>query len=72
MNNDKGKMIVKALELGFEIVVSLLLFTFLGLYLDNKFNISPIGILCGVLLGVVSAFAILFKFGVSKKWVLKK
>ena len=67
MDNEKSKMIVKSLELGFEIVISLLLFTLLGLYIDKKFDISPWGILGGVFFGISSSFAILFKFGVSKK-----
>jgi len=67
MDNEKSKMIVKSLELGFEIVISLLLFTLLGLDIDKKFDISPWGILGGVFFGIGSSFAILFKFGVSKK-----
>ena len=66
MDKEKGKMIAKSLELGFEIVVSLLLFILLGLYLDNKFNISPMGILGGIFFGIGSSFTILLRFGVKK------
>ena len=67
MSNEKEKMIAKSLELGFEIVLSLLLFILLGLYLDKKFDISPIGILGGIFFGIGSSFTILLRFGVNKK-----
>jgi len=72
MNKEKNQLIAKSFELGIEIVISLLLFIFLGVFIDKKFNISPIGILGGVFLGIGASFSILLKFGVNKKWVIKK
>ncbi len=67
MKNNKNTIIVNSLELGLEIVVSLLLFILVGIYCDNKFDISPIGVIVGVFLGIASTFAILYRFGVKNK-----
>lgn len=67
MDKERNRLIAKAMMLGSEIVISLLLFVFLGLYVDKKFDISPIGILGGVFFGIGTTFSILLKFGVNKK-----
>lgn len=72
MDKERNRLIAKAMMLGSEIVISLLLFVFLGLYVDKKFDISPIGILGGVFFGIGTTFSILLKFGVNKKWALKR
>ena len=72
MDREKNQLIARAMMLGSEIVISLLLFIFLGLYIDKKFDISPIGILGGVFLGIGTSFSILIRFGVNKKWDSKK
>lgn len=64
MNNQKS--IVFAIELAFEIVLSLCIPLFLGIYLNNKLDINPLGILGGAFLGIACAFTILFRFGVKK------
>ena len=72
MDKEKNSLVAKSFVLGGEIVTSIFLSIFLGLYLDKKFDISPIGILGGVFLGIGASFAILLRFGVSKKWVLRE
>ena len=67
MDKEKNSLVAKSFVLGGEIVTSIFLSIFLGLYLDKKFDISPIGILGGVFLGIGASFAILLRFGVSKK-----
>ena len=54
-----------AIELAFEIVISICLPLFLGIFLNNKLGINPWGIIGGALLGVACAFTILFRFGVK-------
>lgn len=41
------------LSLGAEIALSLSLPTILGSYIDAYFGIKPVGILCGVILGLI-------------------
>ena len=65
MSNNQ-KSIAFAIELAFEIVISICLPLFLGIYLNNKLSINPWGILGGALLGIACAFTILFRFGVKK------
>ena len=67
MDKERNRLIAKSMMLGSEIVISLFLFVFLGLYIYKKFNISPIGILGGVFFGIGTCFTILLKFGVNKK-----
>jgi F0F1-type ATP synthase assembly protein I len=67
MDKEKNSLVAKAFALGGEIVTSIVLSIFFGLYLDKKFDISPIGILGGVFLGIGASFAILLRFGVNKK-----
>jgi len=35
------------------LIASILIFMFLGKYIDNYFNIAPLGVLCGLLIGLV-------------------
>ena len=67
MDKEKNSQVARAFALGGEIVTSIFLSIFLGLFLDEKFDISPVGILGGVFLGIGASFAILLRFGVSKK-----
>ena len=67
MDKEKNSQVARAFALGGEIVTSIFLSIFLGLFLDKKFDISPVGILGGVFLGIGASFTILLRFGVSKK-----
>lgn len=67
MDKEKNSQVARAFALGGEIVTSIFLSIFLGLFLDEKFDISPVGILGGVFLGIGASFTILLRFGVSKK-----
>jgi F0F1-type ATP synthase assembly protein I len=49
------------LSLGFQLASVVILFFFLGHWIDNKFNISPIGKLAGLLLGIVGGFIQFFR-----------
>ena len=43
------------------LIASILIFMFLGKYIDNYFNIAPLGVLCGLLIGLVVGFYHLIK-----------
>jgi F0F1-type ATP synthase assembly protein I len=49
------------LSLGFQLASVVIVFFFLGHWIDNKFNISPIGKLTGLLLGIVGGFIQFFR-----------
>jgi F0F1-type ATP synthase assembly protein I len=49
------------LSLGFQLASVVIVFFFLGHWIDNKFNISPIGKLTGLLLGTVGGFIQFFR-----------
>jgi F0F1-type ATP synthase assembly protein I len=53
------------LTLGFQLAAAVLLFFFIGYWIDNKFGISPIGTLTGVVLGCIGGFFQFFKFAFS-------
>ncbi len=54
--------LIKALELGFVIAFSVGGFTFLGYFLDQYLNTSPIFTMIGVIFGVVNAFYYLYRW----------
>ena len=50
-----------AASASYSLIASILIFTFLGKYIDSKFEISPLGVLIGVLIGVIVGFYQLIK-----------
>lgn len=72
MNGSDRRSIAYALELGLEIVISLVAPVLLGVYIDKKMNISPFGTICFTILAIGCAFGILYRFGVKTRWDLKK
>ena len=52
----------------YSLIASLLLFIFIGVYVDNYFGIAPLGTLIGLLIGLVIGFYQLIKiFYFTKK-----
>jgi F0F1-type ATP synthase assembly protein I len=49
------------LTMGFQLAAAVVLFFFLGHWIDNKFNIAPIGKLVGVVVGSTGGFIKFFK-----------
>ncbi|HVN49592.1 MAG TPA: AtpZ/AtpI family protein [Bacteroidota bacterium] len=49
------------LSLGFQLASVVVVFFFLGHWIDNKFSISPIGKLTGLVLGMVGGFLQFFR-----------
>jgi F0F1-type ATP synthase assembly protein I len=49
------------LTLGIQLAAVVLLFFFIGYWIDNKFGISPVGKLTGIVLGCVGGFFRFFK-----------
>jgi len=49
------------LTMGFQFAAAVVLFFFLGHWIDNKFNIAPIGKLVGVVVGSTGGFIKFFK-----------
>jgi F0F1-type ATP synthase assembly protein I len=47
------------LTLGFQLALSVIMFFFIGYWVDNRFNVSPVGKLLGIVLGCTGGF---FKF----------
>ena len=52
---------VPFLTMGFQLAAAVVLFLLLGHLIDNKFGISPIGKLVGVVLGTTGGFIKFFK-----------
>tara|TARA_X000001036_G_C20619398_1_gene782403 strand:- start:486 stop:710 length:225 start_codon:yes stop_codon:yes gene_type:complete len=50
-----------AASASYSLIASILIFTFLGKYIDSKFEISPLGVLTGVLIGLAVGFYQLIK-----------
>lgn len=59
------KGIAQFLHLGFTVVLSMGFFTFLGYSIDRWLQITPIGILIGVLLGTFLSFVYLYRMAVK-------
>ncbi|MCX6120627.1 MAG: AtpZ/AtpI family protein [Ignavibacteriales bacterium] len=49
------------LTMGIQLAVAVLLFFFLGHWIDNKFDIAPIGTLVGIVIGSTGGFIKFFK-----------
>jgi F0F1-type ATP synthase assembly protein I len=49
------------LTLGFQLAAVVLLFFFIGYWIDNKFGISPAGKLAGIVLGCIGGFFRFFR-----------
>ena len=45
-----------AASASYSLIGSILLFIFIGFYIDNHFDTSPVGIIIGVVLGLVVGF----------------
>ena len=48
------------------LITSILLFTYIGWYIDSKYDSSPIAMVVGILVGVILGFYHLFKIMQSK------
>lgn len=55
------KQFAKAINLGFSMVACIGLGTYLGLYLDQVFQVKPICLITGIFMGFLSALLYLFK-----------
>ena len=53
------------LTMGFQLAAAVLLFFFLGHWIDTKYNIAPIGKLVGVVIGCTGGFIKFFKSAAS-------
>ena len=56
-----------AASASYSLIASVLIFTFLGIYIDTKYNSSPVGVLIGIAIGLVIGFYSLYKFFYFKK-----
>jgi F0F1-type ATP synthase assembly protein I len=56
-----SRNVVPFLTMGFQLAAAVVLFLLLGHWIDNKFGISPIGKLVGVVLGTTGGFIKFFK-----------
>ncbi len=45
-----------AASASYSLIASILLFIFIGFYIDNHFDTSPVGIIIGMVLGLVVGF----------------
>jgi len=54
-----------ALDLAFSIIGSIVIGTFIGYQIDKLFQTTPVFLIIGLLLGVISAFLYLFKMARS-------
>ena len=45
-----------AASASYSLIASILIFTFLGKFIDSKFEISPLGVLVGALIGLTVGF----------------
>jgi F0F1-type ATP synthase assembly protein I len=69
VSDDKGKDKVQNyyqefapfLTLGFQLAAAVILFLLIGHWIDNRYNITPIGKLVGVLVGSIGGFVNFFK-----------
>ncbi len=61
--NKVWKYIILALGIGWEIFGVLLISVFIGLFIDRYFNIQPIGILVGSLIGIIGSFKHILQLG---------
>jgi F0F1-type ATP synthase assembly protein I len=55
MKNDNQGWLYFSLivEIGLNMILAILIFFFLGLYCDNKFNLRGVGIISGIIIGVL-------------------
>ena len=51
----------------YNLIASILIFTFLGRYIDNKISIDPVGIIVGLFTGLIVGFYQLIKITQSNK-----
>jgi F0F1-type ATP synthase assembly protein I len=54
-------LIVKSLNIGYYIIIPILIGVFLGLQIDKNIHTKPIGVLVGITLGTIASFYNLFK-----------
>ena len=59
------KGIAQFLHLGVTVVLSMGFFTFLGYSIDKWLNITPVGILIGILTGTFLSFVYLYRMAVN-------
>jgi F0F1-type ATP synthase assembly protein I len=58
---------LRGLSLGMELAIPVILFAFLGLWIDKKLSVSPVGLIIGVMLGAVVGFWNIYKFVLNGK-----
>ncbi len=56
-----------AASASYNLVASLLIFTFIGYSIDNSFDSSPLGLIVGLMFGLVVGFYQLFKTFIWKQ-----
>lgn len=61
MKNSIWRELNLIFELGFLIVVPIILFGLLGAYLDEKFSTSPLFLLSGILIAIVISGAAVYR-----------
>ena len=55
------KSLIQSLSLGLTVIASILVPTLIGLAADRAFAIRPAGVICGVVIGALSAFGALIQ-----------
>ena len=48
------------------LITSILLFTYIGWYIDSRYDSSPLAVMIGILIGIIIGFYHLFKIMQSK------
>ena len=56
-----------AASASYALITSILIFTYIGWYIDNRNNSSPTGIICGIFIGIAIGFYYLIKVVHSQK-----
>ncbi|MDP6169943.1 MAG: AtpZ/AtpI family protein [Candidatus Marinimicrobia bacterium] len=56
-----------AASASYGLITSILLFTYIGWYIDDRNHSSPIGIICGIFIGIIIGFYHLIKVMRSQK-----
>ena len=64
---DVYKVYIKTSAVGLEVAISLLVGVISGFLLDKWFNIEPVGIILGMVIGSIAAAKALYNF--SKKYI---
>ena len=72
MNNNK-KIYLSLSSLGIEMGLSLAIFFFLGMWADERWQISPFGVVVGGVLGLITSFRLAYqKIKKIQKWIAEQ